>query len=119
MKTDWTEEYFSSEPKTFVKLNDSVYLQRRNIRLREKREDESEDIDPSYICESRKISKDVYEALMDTLYTPSQEELSGNQLDTMESIADLYSNQSEMESSQLDIMEAISDIYTLLEGGTI
>lgn len=61
----------------------------------------------------------MYEALIDTLYTPSQEELSRNQLDTMESVTDLYSNQSEMESSQLDIMEAISDIYKLLEGGSI
>ena len=95
MKTDWTEEKFSGEPLRFVQLNDSVFLQRKNIQALPV-DPEYPDSDPGYVCESRKISKDVYEDLITS--TPIDDEVTSN---------------------MFDIMEAIADIYTILEGGMI
>ena len=76
-------------------MNDSDYLQRRNIVKRDP-DPEFPDIDPGYKCESRTIPKELYEELVDTLNTPANEQL---------------------KADQLDMMEAIADIYTILEGG--
>ena len=79
----------------FVQLNDSVYLQRKNIQAASI-DPEFPDSDPGYICESRIISKDVYEDLITP--TPVDDNATNN---------------------MLDIMEALADIYTILEGGNI
>lgn len=63
MKTPWTKEMGSGpHPEQFAQLNADTYIQRRNIAQAPEREDGS---DPGWVCESRKISADVYEALVE------------------------------------------------------
>lgn len=51
---EWTKELLGRKPEEFEKLNESTYIQRRNIR-----ENEDEEIG-GWICESRKISDVEY-----------------------------------------------------------
>lgn len=63
MKTEWTKEQGSGPlPEQFAQLNADTYIQRRNIE--DAPEMEGAD-DPGWVCESRMISADVYEALME------------------------------------------------------
>ena len=63
MKTPWTKEMGTGPyPEQFAQLNADTYIQRRNIE--EAPEQEGVE-DPGWVCESRKISTDVYEALME------------------------------------------------------
>lgn len=62
MKTEWTREQCSVQPEQFAPLNDRTYIQRRNI----VRAPEMEGVkDPGWVCESRKISADVYQEIME------------------------------------------------------
>lgn len=63
MKTTWTTEMGTGPyPEQFAQLNADTYIQRRNI----KDAPEMEGVDdPGWVCESRKISADVYEALVE------------------------------------------------------
>ena len=51
---EWTEEFLGREPGEFEKLNETTYIQRRNIR-----ENDNEEIG-GWICESRFISVTEY-----------------------------------------------------------
>lgn len=80
MKTEWSEEFFTEEKGAFEKIAPNTWIQRRDVI-------QTED---GYKCISRKISSDVYENLKDTLYTPAQELSSNDNIDIMDSIADVY-----------------------------
>ena len=77
MKTPWTTEMGSGPyPEQFAQLNSDTYIQRRNI----KDAPESEGVDnPGWVCESRMISSDVYEALQEEYSTPTYEAILAQQ----------------------------------------
>ena len=63
MKTEWTTEQITGEkPAQLVQLNPDTYIQRKNITQAPEREDGA---DPGWVCESRMISKDVYEDIQE------------------------------------------------------
>ena len=63
-------------PEQFAQLNADTYIQRRNI----KDAPESEGVDNSgWVCESRMISSDVYEALQEEYSTPTYEAILAQQ----------------------------------------
>ena len=63
-------------PEQFAQLNADTYIQRRNI----KDAPESECADnPGWVCESRMISSDVYEALQEEYSTPTYEAILAQQ----------------------------------------
>lgn len=69
MKTEWRKEQGSGPvPEQFAQLNASTYIQRRNIE--EATEMEGVE-DPGWVCESRMISADVYEALQEEYSSPT------------------------------------------------
>ena len=77
MKTPWTTEMGSGPyPEQFAQLNADTYIQRRNI----KDAPEMEGVDdPGWVCESRMISSDVYEALQEEYSTPIYEAILSQQ----------------------------------------
>ena len=77
MKTPWTTEMGSGPyPEQFAQLNADTYIQRRSI----KDAPESEGVDnPGWVCESRMISSDVYEALQEEYSTPTYEAILAQQ----------------------------------------
>lgn len=70
MKTEWKTEKCASQPEEFQRISEDTFIQRRNIH---KAAGTEEFPDGGYECESRRISEDVYDALMETLNTPSHE----------------------------------------------
>jgi hypothetical protein len=115
MKTEWSVEYFNSDPVDFVKANDTTWLQRKNIEPLYDPEDKT--IITGYKCESRFISNDIYETLVETVNTSAHLEDEKAQIDQMDAIADLYSSQDDLQNDLDTTMEAIADIYSILEGG--
>lgn len=105
MKTEWTAEQITAEPHDFERVNPTTWIQRRNIQVNPNEEQ------GGYTCESRFISNDVYEALMETLDSPAQALI-------MESFANVTDNQATDSVNQVTLMEALADIYTaILEQG--
>ena len=77
MKTPWTKEMGTGPyPEQFAQLNADTYIQRRNIE--DAPEMEGVD-DPGWVCESRMISSDVYEALQEEYSTPIYEAILSQQ----------------------------------------
>ena len=77
MKTPWTTEMGSGPyPVQFAQLNADTYIQRRNIEDAPEREGVD---DPGWVCESRMISSDVYEALQEEYSTPTYEAIIAQQ----------------------------------------
>lgn len=113
----FSKEYINSttEPEQFFKLNNrGDYLQRCNI---ERLVDKNGEPTNQWVCDSRIISYDEYVEAFATLATPAQHETTHNQLDTMDAMADLYSDQMSMQEDINVTMEAIADIYSILEEG--
>lgn len=67
-----------------MKLNETTYLQRRNIEVLPPREDDPEDMDPQYTCDSRFIDEDTYDTIV------AQQTAEENDISIMEALADLY-----------------------------
>lgn len=110
MKTEWQKELCSSYPATFEQLNPDAYIQRRNIVRREAVEDDSMmGGDPGFECESRYISKDVYEAFMEQLESPSQQQIINN-------LITVQDNQSLSDVNTMVVMSALADIYEVIDG---
>lgn len=105
MKTEWQKELCSVLPQEFEQLNPDCYIQRRNIVKREATEETMGD--PGYECDSRFISKDVYEVFMEQLESPAQTAIMSN-LDTVQV------NQQTGEVNNLVIMSALADIFELI-----
>lgn len=77
MKTPWTTEMGSGPyPEQFAQLNADTYIQRRNIEDAPAREGVD---NPGWVCESRMISSDVYEALQEEYSTPIYEAILSQQ----------------------------------------
>jgi hypothetical protein len=74
MITEWQEELISRYPSPFEPVNDTTYIQRKNIR-EYSNISESEEINSSYICDSRMISKDVYDMFIKLTESPLQEDI--------------------------------------------
>lgn len=106
MKTQWTKEQGSGQwPERFERVSSDTYIQRRNIT----EASESEEVtDPGWECESRFISEDVYEALMEEYDSPTYKTL----LEQMEIIeahnAELMLSQVSIEVAQADQDETLS-----------
>jgi hypothetical protein len=88
----------------FEQLNDDTYIQRRNIQKAPDREGVE---DSGYECESRMISKDVYNDMLDALSDPSQTEL-------LNKFNIVTENQESSDDNTLIIMDAIADLYELI-----
>lgn len=109
MKTEWQKELCSIYPATFEQLNPDVYIQRRNIVRRETVTDDSMmSGDPGFECESRYISKDVYEAFMEQLESPSQQQIINN-------LVTVQDNQSLSDGNTMIVMSALADIYEVID----
>jgi hypothetical protein len=80
MNTEWHEEICSDYPQEFEQLNPDSYIQRRNVI----------DSGQGYICESRIISKKVYDDYVNNLASPSHIANNDNMTIIMEAIADIY-----------------------------
>lgn len=110
--TEWTAEQCASQPDEFQKLSDYIYIQRRNIREVTKEDPSMEGESITYFeCESRKITKEQYDLLMDELSSPAHSQIVNNQADSMEGMTDIYVTQTELAEAQADVMEALADIY--------
>ena len=104
MKGEWRIEKSADKPEQFQRLSENVYLQRKGIRKAGNLEDGA---DGGYECESRRISKDVYEVLIEDMQSPAAESM-------MQTLSDLQAEQT-MQSVMSDsntetIMQAISDL---------
>lgn len=108
MKTEWTDELCSKIPEQFEQLNPDTYIQRRNIRKNQTKEDEANNFE-SYICESRMISTDVYNEFMEAMESPSQLQIINN-------FQTVTENQQISDSNTLTIMSAIADLYEMIAG---
>lgn len=101
MKTEWSKEMCSEYPETFVQLNETTYLQRRNIE-----EDTGEG--GGYVCESRRISKDVYEVLQEEYSTPTYAAVLAQQEALDAANAMLMLSQANIEAAQAGQEETLS-----------
>ena len=110
MKTPWTTEMGSGPyPEQFAQLNADTYIQRRNIKDAPAREGVD---DPGWVCESRKISADVYEALTEEYNSATYQALmeQNEALDaanamTMLSQADIAATQADQDDTLALILE--------------
>ena len=109
MKSEWRVERSSGKPEQFQQLADDVWIQRRNIRKAADLEDGS---DGGYECESRRISTDVYEDLIEEMQSPTMEsmmqELSG--IEAEQAMQGVTSD-----SNTETIMQTLSDIQAEIE----
>lgn len=95
----WKEEILSSSTQEFQKINETTYIQRRNF---QKIEDSMGN--EMYKCQSRFISKELYEDYVNNLNSPSQKDISEG-LDTLAQAQVMSSEES------LTIMSAIAELY--------
>ena len=89
--SSWQKETCSTSPETFQRLNDALYIQRRNVKER------TTDQGTQYDCESRTITTEEYDAIMEVAQNPA--------------ITDLINKQETMSSNQDSMMMAIADLY--------
>ncbi len=102
MKTNWQKEMTSEQPLEFEQVNPTTYIQRKNIE-----ENPNED-QGGFICESRFISNDVYEALMEEYDSPAYKAIL-DQNETMdEANALLMLAQEEIQETQADQDETLA-----------
>lgn len=111
MKTKWTEEHLIQQPKQFEKLNHDVYIQRRNIKMEQTEEDPSE---IGWVCESRFISKDIYEDFMDVLNSPAQEQIVNNFVTIQNAQAGTDENTITLMMGTADVYEKIDELIEML-----
>lgn len=106
MKTQWTKEQGSGQlPERFEKISADTYIQRRNIEEAPEKEDVT---DPGWECESRFISEDVYEALMEEYDSPTYKTLI-EQMELMDDAnAQLMLSQTKIEVTQTDQDETLA-----------
>lgn len=102
MKTDWTEEQCGRLPEQFEQLNDDTYIQRRNIHRAEPKEIDIGE--PGWVCESRMISKDIYDDFMDVLNSPAQAQIVNN-------LKSVEEKQQLNDEAMVVVMGAIADLY--------
>lgn len=103
MKTEWSKERLGYQPKQFEKVNETTYIQRKNIH-RDVLTNDSIASEPGWVCECRFISDDIYEEFMEAMDSPSQQQIINN-LHTITSFQELS------DSNTLILMSAIADLY--------
>lgn len=86
-------------PEQFAQLNADTYIQRRNIE--DAPEMEGVD-DPGWVCESRMISSDVYEALQEEYSTPIYEAILSQQEAIDDANAIIMLSQAKNEDTQAE-----------------
>lgn len=115
----WSTEYLTRKPEEFQKLNNHTYVQRRNFTKEIVMDQEV------WKCESRFISKEVYESYVNMTNSPFallvQDDLSKvkenqvkeeeNSMTIMSGIADTFENLMNADENTLIIMQAIADLY--------
>ena len=100
MKTPWTTEMGSGPyPEQFAQLNADTYIQGRNIEDAPEREGVD---DPGWVCESRMISSDVYEALQEEYSTPTYEAILAQQEAIDDANAMIMLSQAKIEDTQAE-----------------
>lgn len=67
MKSEWKKEICSSRPEQFQRVADNVYIQRKDIEKVSHKATDSSPAYEDYECMSRRISDDVYEALVEEM----------------------------------------------------
>lgn len=114
MKTPWTTEMGTGPyPEQFAQLNADTYIQRRNI----KDAPEREGVDnPGWICESRKISSNVYEALQEAIENKTAIADNTNALVDLGDVTEGNNSDSESAMAELaDMVASIDERITALE----
>ena len=111
---EWKKELCIEKPETLQEIGSNVYIQRRNIEVYEKEQDDGTKVS-GYSCECRILSKAEYASLKEQ--EESASDTSASLLTTMEAQADIYEKLMETESNQLTIMQAIADLYEAQNGG--
>jgi len=100
MKTPWTKEMGTGPyPEQFAQLNADTYIQRRNIEDAPEMEGVE---DPGWVCESRMISSDVYEALQEEYNTPTYAALLEQQEALDDANAMIMLSQAKIEDTQAE-----------------
>ena len=109
MKGKWRAERSCGKPEQFQQLADDVWIQRKNIR---KAPDLENGLDGGYECESRRISADIYEALIEEAQSPTIE----NVMQTLSGIEAEQAMQGVLSDSNTEtIMQTLSDIQAEIE----
>lgn len=114
MKTNWKEELTSSKPAQFEQLNAETWIQRKDIKRAQKKEDVP---DPGYKCMSRMISTDVYEALMEEYDAPTYQAILDQQEQMDLANAEAMLQQAEIQATQAAQDEVLAEILLNTMGG--
>ena len=104
MKDKWKLEKCSTKPEQFQQLSSNVWLQRKNIQK------EPDEEGGGYKCESRRISSEVYEALMEERDSLLMEVLTDGQEVNEDTIAALLLNQIEIQQTQEKQDDVLAEI---------
>ena len=104
INSKWFADSLTRVPEQFERLNKNQWIQRRNVVMKTEPVESPAEGEPeemvSYDCEARIISNAEYEELMNTLYTPAQDET-----------VNLMANS---DDNQTVLMEALAEIYEML-----
>lgn len=114
MKTEWSEERLGYQPSQFEQVNETTYIQRKNIRRDVLTEDSTES-EPGWICESRFISDDIYEDFMEVMNSPAQEQIVNNFTTIQNTQAGTDENTITLMLGTADLYEKLDDIAGMLE----
>lgn len=104
MSLSWTKEYAFEPLDQFQQVAPDLYMQRRNGRELPPAS-EGEPVQWEY--ESRTISKEQYEAYMEQLNSPAQEQV-------VKDIQSMSLNQENLDGKTLITMAAIAEMYEIL-----
>lgn len=108
MITEWSTETLSRKPEAFQKLNENIYIQRRNIQKIEEDIPNSTDKSIYYTCECRKLDKSTYESFINMLESPTQEEL-------VSKIKNVQNTQTNSDENTTALMLGVVDLYEKLD----
>ena len=107
MKSEWRKENCGTKPEQFQQLSDNSWIQRKNIR---KAPDTLEGTDGGYNCESRYISNDVYEAIIEERDSLVMQAVVEGQNVSDEAVAQTLLNQMEIMATQEAQDETLAEI---------
>lgn len=107
MKTEWTKEITPTQPEQFQQLSPDTWIQRRNITREPDRQDGTKG---GFICESRKISRDIYETIMEEKDSLTMQAITEGQAASDETVAAMMLNQMDIITAQAEQDETLAEI---------
>lgn len=118
MKSKWFKDGLTRIPEEFERLNKKQWIQRVNVQAEEVPTGAPEDSEEPqtmtmYTCDARILSNEEHDALLDTLYTPAQNQ-------NQKSFSAIEQNQAVGDDDRVSLMEAMADLFELvmsIQGG--